>query len=592
MTNRFRSLFAPRAFVSRSMAVLAILTLAACGGGGGGGSSFLPADGQSDLAITAILLPDVVQLPYAEVLEATGGTAPYSWSLVNDDGTGVTLDDSGVLRAAAPIEEGTYGITVSVRDNDGNEAERSFTIEFLVPILAITSTALPPAERDIPYSAIVEVTGGAEPYAWELIEDGDTGLSLDATGILSGTIGTPGTYGLTIKVTDDTGVTSQRSLLLTVTGEAIPPLGIDTVALPSARENATYAAVVSASGGDNDSYSWQLVSAGGSGLTLSSNGVLSGQGPDEGSYGLTVRVSDGTDTATKSLTLTVAGPQTPLAIETTTLPSGVVGVPYAAAFNAVGGSGSYTWSLVSGGGSGLGLTSSGVLSGVPASNGAYGVTVSVSDGDSTVVTSLVVTFALQATDGGGGGDAGSTFLSIATETLPNITTSIYAAILDAEGGTPPYTWALVPGPDTPAGFAVSTDGAVTLATDPPPGIYPVSVQVTDSAGTVVTKSYAVTRDGGAVPAVEFTTDAALPSATTGTLYATVIRASGDAGASPPYAFRIVGVSPVPPGTLAIGADSGVLEWDTPSGGPYDITIEVVAENSAAVRVFTLTVAAP
>ena len=45
-------------------------------------------------------LPDLAALPYAEILQANGGRPPYRWSMVNDDGTGMTVDENGVLRAS------------------------------------------------------------------------------------------------------------------------------------------------------------------------------------------------------------------------------------------------------------------------------------------------------------------------------------------------------------------------------------------------------------------------------------------------------------------------------------------------------------
>ena len=65
---------------------------------------------------------------------------------------------------------------------------------------------------------------------------------------------------------------------------------------------------------------------------------------------------------------------------------------YSQTLIASGGGGSYTWSIVSGSlPAGLSLSPGGVISGTPATAGAYSFTVQVSDGVSTATQSLSIT---------------------------------------------------------------------------------------------------------------------------------------------------------------------------------------------------------
>ena len=452
------------------------LLLAACGGGGGGGDGFLPDRGPAPLEIVTDVLPDVTALPYATVLEATGGEGAYSWTMVSDGGTNFTLDAGGVLRAEEAIPEGTYGLTFSATDAAGRSAERSLTIIVAVQPLGISTTALPTADDGVPYSTVLEAAGGAEPYNWTLLDDGDTDFTLTGAGVLSGEPPSLGTYGLTVLVTDDAGTEAQRSLVLEVQGDAPQPLEIATSALPQAAESDRYAAVIAATGGTGD-YGWQLISSGDSGLTLSDDGVLRGTAPSEGIYGLTFRVNDGVDNAERSLTLTVNGTDNPLVVETTSLSDGVIGTRYAAVVTATGGSARYSWTLLSSGGSGLRLSSNGVLSGTPAQSGTFGLTVQVSDdAGASAVRSLVVQFSPDASA------PEPVALSITTESLPTTEPGArYAAILSAEGGTGAYTWELLD--DGNSGLALSTGGVLT-GTAPAPGNYGLSFQVTDGQVTV------------------------------------------------------------------------------------------------------------
>ena len=89
------------------------------------------------------------------------------------------------------------------------------------------------------------------------------------------------------------------------------------------------------------------------------------------------------------------GPTEPqvLSISTSSLPSGRVSVAYSTTLRASGGTGTYTWTLNDAGGSGLALSSAGVLSGTPATAGTFTLSVSVNDGLSTVTQSLSLTIA-------------------------------------------------------------------------------------------------------------------------------------------------------------------------------------------------------
>jgi len=94
-------------------------------------------------------------------------------------------------------------------------------------------------------------------------------------------------------------------------------------------------------------------------------------------------VNPGTGGGTSSaLTETVVAP---LAITTTTLPGGSLGVAYTATLTATGGVAPYTWSLASGTlPTGLTLSSAGVISGTPTAAGSATFTVQCSDSTGTL----------------------------------------------------------------------------------------------------------------------------------------------------------------------------------------------------------------
>lgn len=88
---------------------------------------------------------------------------------------------------------------------------------------------------------------------------------------------------------------------------------------------------------------------------------------------------------------------TPLSIPTTTLPAAQVGVPFAYALQASGGTPPYSWAATAGLPGGLTLGSSGVLQGSPSVAGSYNIVVTVTDSlGATTMQNMAITVAAAA----------------------------------------------------------------------------------------------------------------------------------------------------------------------------------------------------
>ncbi len=475
MITRFAS------FTSQLAAAFAILfTLAACGGGGGGGGSFVP-DESVPIEIITASLPPVEDSPYTTILEASGGSEPYTWAVEDDGGTGFTINNQGVLTGSSPSQAGTYALTISVSGKKGATARTTFALEVSAQSgLKIISTALPSAIDGLDYTALVEASGGVIPYTWTITDDGGTGLSINDDGFLTGVAPAAGSYGMTLLVTDASNKNAQQSFILTVTGENAPqPLSIATTSLPAAAAGEDYSAILQATGGQGE-YMWTLIDDGGTGLRMADDGILRGTAPDEGDYAITVSVMDNSRTVTSALTLAVDPDPSPLEITTTSLPGAIEDLPYAAVLQASGGTGDYTWKLVSGGTSGLSLTTAGVLNGIIPKPGTFGISFQVNDGKDTVDGSLTVTVSAAAS---------VPALTITTETLPAPTGPTYVAVLAASGGVQPYIWGMIN--DGGTGFTLNTSGVLEGNT-PASGTYTLAVAVTDNDGQIAQKTLSIT----------------------------------------------------------------------------------------------------
>jgi hypothetical protein len=125
---------------------------------------------------------------------------------------------------------------------------------------------------------------------------------------------------------------------------------IITPALPNGLIDFAYPGVTLAATGGTATYTWSL-KAGSvlpAGMTLAATGLISGTPTAAGNFPITIRVEDSSTVkkaAEKAFTLNIGAAGT-VQIATTSLPDGVIGVPYNAMVVALGGTG--TWSIFPG----------------------------------------------------------------------------------------------------------------------------------------------------------------------------------------------------------------------------------------------------
>jgi hypothetical protein len=234
--------------------------------------------------------------------------------------------------------------------------------------------------------------GGTLPYTWSITSGGlPSGLSLSSSGVISGTPDAATNASFTVQVVGGS-LSSTGAFSLTI--YPAEPTITSASPLPSGTVGAAYSQTLAASGSTTP-YVWSIAS--GSlpvGLTLSTNGVISGT-PSMAtiaSFAVQVMGNNGL-AATNAFTLTII----PVITTSSPLPSGIVGTAYNQALTANGGTTPYTWSIFSGGlPSGLDLTTDGVISGTPsmATNASFTVQVTDNNGlSSTKAFALTIAVA-------------------------------------------------------------------------------------------------------------------------------------------------------------------------------------------------------
>jgi hypothetical protein len=136
---------------------------------------------------------------------ATGGVAPYSWSLSSGSlPAGFTLSTPGVLSGTPTSPPfGTFGFTVTVTDSESTPQTASASLcLFIDTPVSITTASLPSGVVNEVYSAVLAASGGIAPYTWQISAGSlPTGLTLSGAA-LAGTPTVAGTFSFTVTVSD------------------------------------------------------------------------------------------------------------------------------------------------------------------------------------------------------------------------------------------------------------------------------------------------------------------------------------------------------------------------------------------------------
>ncbi len=169
----------------------------------------------------ALQLEGHVGEPFSAAYSVTLGKPPYSFFTSGTLPSWLTLSGSGQLSGTPPSTDPVSG-RVIVSDANGRTHSRDFALTVFAPV-HITSTSLPEARSGEPYSASLGSSGGKAPMSWSILSGAlPSGLTLSASGAITGTPTAAGTANLTVLVQDARGREDSRALSLTVRGAGTP----------------------------------------------------------------------------------------------------------------------------------------------------------------------------------------------------------------------------------------------------------------------------------------------------------------------------------------------------------------------------------
>jgi hypothetical protein len=262
-------------------------------------------------------------------------------------------------------------------------------------------------------------------------------------------------------------------------------------------------------------------------------------------------------------------PAPPVALATSSMPPGRATVPYSAALEAAGGGGAFAFAVSAGSlPDGLSLdAATGVVSGTPASAGAFTFTITVTDADDAKNSATgIVAMSIAASP-----------VSIAATAQPRGRMTVpYAAALLASGGSGAYSWTVTGGALPPG---LSLDGATGAIAGTPlaMGAYAFTVSAADAAEAANSASADVSIAIGGVPVTIAT--GSLPDGRERVAYAASLQALGGSGS----VLWTLASGALPAG-LTLDAATGAMSGVPSAAGSYALSLTATdtsdAENAA------------
>ncbi len=506
----------------------------------------------------------------ADAGPATGGTAPYSYSVGSGAlPLGMNLNTITGEISGTPSVPGSSSFTISATDSSTGTgapfmvtSSRSITVADSAPVAGDVNVTLAygapatPVALALSGGAATSLSLGSAPSHGTVTVTGATTLSYQPAA------GFAGSDSFTYRASNGSGISAPATVSITVNN---PSITVSANGVLSAAAGTTYSQTFTWDGGAAP-YSGYQVNNLPAGLSITSSAAnsvtVSGTPTQAGSFSLQAVATDsstgnGPFTVGQTFTLTVTSPT--LVVTPPTLAPATAGTAYQQVVTSAGGLAPYSYALSGALPTGVSFDgSNGTFSGTPTQAGSFALTVSVTDSTTGTPGSVVQNYTLQVA-------SPALSLTPAAGSLPATTAgSTYEVAFAAGSGVAPYTFTVGAG-SLPAGVVLDAASGRLAGTPTAAGNFSFSITATDSTtGTSGTVTQAYTLNV-AVPVLTLTPET-LPTGLFANAYQQQLSTSGGTA---PYSYAVT--TGALPGGLTLSA-SGALSGTPTAAGGFAFTI--------------------
>jgi len=516
-----------------------------------------------------------VDAAFSQTFTQSGGQGTITWSVSGALPNGITLSTSSGVLSGTPTQPGSFPITVTATDQNGcTGTGATYILTIACQTITVTNPGVTTGTVDAPFSQTFTQSGvGTHTPATFTINTGTlpSGLSLSTAGVLSGTPGQPGSFPITVKVTDVNGCTGiGATYTLNIACQTIT---VTNPGVTTGTVDAAFSQTFTQTGVGTHTPATFTINSGTlpSGLTLSSAGVLSGTPGQPGSFPITVKVTDVNGCSGIGATYNLNIACQTITVTNPGVTTGTAGQAFSQTFTqtGVGTHTPATFTTASTLPTGFSLSTAGVLAGTTTQHGSFPIVVTVTDSNGCTGTGSTYTLVIAC--------------NTITVTNPVNTTgtvaSPFSETFTSSGtlGTPSYTTAST----LPTGLTLHSSTGVLDGTPTQSGLFPIVVTVTDSNGC--TGSGATYNLNIACNVITVTN----PGVNTGTAGVAFSQTFTQTGGNGTITWSEVGALP---SGITLSSSTGTLFGTTSQVGSFPITVTATDSNGCTGNSsYTLTI---
>src|SRR5207302_1399030 len=320
-----------------------------------------------------------VNTAFSRNFTQSGGIGTTTFALLTGTlPTGLTLASNGTL-SGTPTQTGSFPITVRATDSNGCTGDgTTYTLVISCQAITVTNPATTTGTVNTAFSQNFTAGNTIGAVTFTTASTLPTGLSLSTAGVLSGTPTQSGSFPIVVTATDGNGCSgSGPTYTLVISCQTITVSNPVTTSSPAGTPLSINFTPTDAIG----TATFTTASTLPTGLTLATNGTLSGTPSGSGAFPIVVTVTDsnGCTGTNPAYTLTITCPT--ITVTNPGVSTGTAGAAFSQTFTQSGGHGTVSFTVFSGTlPTGMTLHSAtGVLDGTPTQTGSFPIVVRATD---------------------------------------------------------------------------------------------------------------------------------------------------------------------------------------------------------------------